>query len=105
MRWRDDNPDRVLHAHLMRTFGISLEQYNEMLELQDGVCAICGDAPDVRDEDRRSQGVASRLVVDHCHQTGRVRGLLCAACNKGIGLLQDSVTVVRAALEYLGALP
>lgn len=86
------NAERVLDSHLRRTFGITLAQYNELAVEQGGVCAICRMPP---------SGRVSRLVVDHCHETGRVRGLLCKPCNSGIGHLRDSADVVRAALKYL----
>lgn len=71
-------------------FGISLADFETMLSNQGGVCAICGERPKRR-----------RLAVDHCHQTGRVRGLLCYSCNVGIGALRDSPDVIRSAIAYL----
>ncbi len=75
----------------IRRYGISLNDYDLMLEEQGGVCAICG-----TDDPR-----ASRFHIDHNHGTGKVRGLLCATCNQGIGLLQDSPFVLSQALNYL----
>ena len=71
-----------------RNYGLSEEHFRVLLESQNYECAICG-KPD------RS------LVVDHNHTTGKVRGLLCNSCNTGIGLLQDSVEVLRRAEGYL----
>jgi hypothetical protein len=105
MAWRDSNRERSLDSHLRRTFGITLEQYKSLLELQDGGCAVCGVVPDVAIEVQRKQGIATRLVVDHCHDTGRVRGLLCASCNKGIGHLRDDPALLRLAVQYLEAEP
>jgi hypothetical protein len=68
-----------------------MAEYEEMLERQGGVCAICALPPE---QDRK-------LQVDHCHQTGKVRGLLCMKCNKGIGQLNDDPKRVAAALRYL----
>lgn len=74
-------------------YGLTQQQYDELLEGQCGVCAICGQgSPDSR-----------RLAVDHCHQTGAVRGLLCHRCNMGIGLLADDPARVASALAYLEA--
>ncbi|HXR74005.1 endonuclease VII domain-containing protein [Actinocrinis sp.] len=105
MQWADNNQERVLDSHLRRRFGITLEDYNRLLEAQDGVCAICGKPPTVYSAPggRRRQGrqVRPRLVVDHDHETGKVRGLLCVLCNRGIGLLQDSPDIIRRALTYL----
>lgn len=74
--------------HYQKTYGITLAQYNEMLIAQDGRCAICG-------------AVTARLLVDHCHTTGKVRGLLCGPCNTGLGLFRDSVGALTKAVQYL----
>lgn len=74
---------------------MSLEEYEVILSKQSGVCAICG-------------GVCQsgkRLAVDHCHKTDKVRGLLCAKCNLGIGLFDDEPTRIQAAITYLNASP
>lgn len=70
-------------------YGISDNTYNKMLVSQGGVCKICG----MKD--------TKRLSVDHCHSTGKVRGLLCTKCNTGIGLLQDNSKLLSIAAEYL----
>lgn len=105
MRWVDENPERALDAHLRRRFGITLEEYNAMLADQGGVCAICGNAAAIYSSPggRRRQGrqVKPRLVVDHDHITGEVRGLLCVPCNRGIGFLRDDAEIVGNALKYL----
>jgi 5-methylcytosine-specific restriction endonuclease McrA len=74
-------------GHLKKTYGISIDDYNNLLERQDGLCAICK-------TDRN-------LVIDHCHDTSMVRGLLCQQCNSGIGMLKDDPDLLRAALQYL----
>jgi len=73
-------------------YGISSEQYDEMLGRQGGKCAIC------REECRTGKA----LAVDHDHDTGAVRGLLCRACNGAIGALDHDPEVLRAAIRYLG---
>src|SRR4051812_36828660 len=78
-------------SHLKRTFGLTVEQYDEMLAAQGGGCAICRCPP--RED--------SSLHVDHDHRTGRVRGILCFRCNNAIGDLDESIDTVRAALDYL----
>lgn len=83
-------------GHLRRTFGISVERYAEMLRDQGHVCAICR-----RPETYTQQGSVKALAVDHDHETGAIRGLLCTACNVGIGQLGDDVEVLRAAIRYL----
>lgn len=82
--------EREQRQYLRRKYGITLEQYNVMLEKQDGVCAICGGITE-----------GKHLAVDHDHVTGQLRGLLCDMCNRGIGLLGDSIDRVGAALDYL----
>jgi hypothetical protein len=71
-------------------YGLSAEDYRQMLERQGGLCAICLQAP---------HGYA--LHIDHCHATGRVRGLLCRKCNMAIGLFADNPDRLQRAIEYL----
>lgn len=75
---------------LRKKFGISLEQYEILLEQQNRVCAICGLKEDNKD-----------LAVDHDHMTNKIRGLLCGSCNPGIGFMKDSPELLRKAAEYL----
>jgi hypothetical protein len=82
--------DYVYDWSSRKRYGVSLEEYEEMLRAQDGRCAICGDPPGKR-----------RLAIDHCHETGRVRGLLCVRCNTLIGQADDSVERLRQAVLYL----
>jgi hypothetical protein len=70
-------------------YGITLEQYNMLLEEQNGACAICGTKSD------------SYLSVDHDHKTKIVRGLLCQSCNIALGLLHDDIGLGERAIEYL----
>ncbi len=74
---------------LTRQYGLSLAQYNEMLDRQHGRCAIC------------REPFHARPAVDHDHASGRVRGLLCTFCNTGIGLFRDDPARLRSAIEYL----
>ncbi len=107
--WNDANLDRVLDNRLRRDFGITLDDYNVMLEAQNGLCAICGEPPRItlgresqrREERRQGRQRAPQLVVDHDHETGKIRGLLCVPCNRGIGFLKDDTVTVRSALKYL----
>lgn len=77
-------------------YGISLKDYTSMLIKQNYSCAICGNSP----EEGRTN--TFRLSVDHCHSTGKVRGLLCQKCNTGLGLLGDTYESLLKALNYLG---
>lgn len=95
---RKDNPDKYRDQELRKHYGITLDEYNQMHEEQNGVCAICG-KPEV-DVDKRT-GKTRRLAVDHHHDSGKVRKLLCARCNQGIGNLKEDPEILRKALEYL----
>lgn len=81
--------------NLRRKFGITVEQYEEMLEAQEGGCAICGTT------DCQAKTGKSRLAVDHDHDTGKVRGLLCNHCNAGLGAFRDNTTLLEKAIKYL----
>jgi hypothetical protein len=80
-------PSRYYVKH---TENFRLNDYEKMLELQEGKCAICNNPPNTE-----------RLAVDHCHITNKIRGLLCKSCNIGIGWLKDSATNARNAWLYL----
>lgn len=75
----------------MARYGITEEGYNALLRTQGGVCATC----------KRGCKTHRRLSVDHDHETGEVRGLLCMNCNAALGLVGDDVTVLRSLIEYL----
>ena len=79
---------------LKHKFGIDTKDYNRMLLEQDSKCAIC---KNTSTGDKRSKN----FHVDHCHTTGKVRGLLCSACNKGLGLFTDSRDKLENAIKYL----
>lgn len=85
---------RCRRWHLKHTYGLSEADYLAMVEKQNGRCAICGELP----EDRKAR---SSLVVDHCHSTGVVRGLLCDLCNTAIGKFNDDYRLVEKAAKYL----
>lgn len=76
--------------------GLSLEEYNGMLERQKGVCAICGNQNKYKKHKKNAS-----LSVDHCHKTDKVRGLLCDACNLALGLMKDDVDNLKKAVKYL----
>jgi len=83
---------------LRRDFGLTLQQYDAMFAAQNGVCAICG-KPDERIH--KATGMPMNLAVDHCHNSKKIRGLLCSYCNHGLGSFKDNVKNLRAAAEYL----
>lgn len=90
-RWQRRNPDKVRAQRLAIEYGIVPEEYDALLRRQAGVCAICGAACPKY----------SNLSVDHCHKTGRVRGLLCDPCNNGLGRFGDDPDRLVAAADYL----
>jgi hypothetical protein len=96
---RIHTPERERHRHgnhLKRKYGITLAEYELMVERQRGLCAICGGPP------VKGRGAArERFNVDHCHKTGRIRGLLCSGCNRGLGYLGDTAVGLQAAVDYL----
>jgi hypothetical protein len=81
---------------LRRCFGIGLETYSVIADTQGGRCAIC-----LQPEKSMVNGRYKALAVDHCHKTGKVRGLLCSDCNTGIGKLKDDPQVILSAYRYL----
>ena len=102
-KWDAINPDQK-KGHWLRkywpssTWQEALNNFNDLIKLQDSVCrlckkpetAICGKTGLIRD-----------LCVDHCHQTGIVRGLLCSTCNRGLGYFKDSADLCYSAGDYL----
>jgi hypothetical protein len=93
--WAKANPEKVRRAsrnrHYQVKYGISLNDYESMLASQDHGCGACGG--------ETLPGFV--LAVDHCHETGRVRGLLCDACNRAVGLLGDSAERADLLADYL----
>lgn len=75
---------------LRKKYGITFQDYNEILRVQNGVCKVCGRKPGKR-----------RLHVDHNHKTGKVRGLLCGKCNLGIGYADEDINILKGMIEYL----
>lgn len=90
-KWSDD-----WEQHISEKFGITVEQYKLMLESQNNLCAIC-DQPERRMKEDQPQ----RLSIDHCHITGKVRGLLCNNCNILLGFAKDNKAQLKRAIEYL----
>lgn len=74
--------------YFRKTYGLTLDELNGLADSQGGLCAICGTKPE-------------RPVVDHCHESGKVRGILCDTCNRCLGLLKDDPTVLMSAAAYL----
>lgn len=89
--WRNRNPENNVGSRLKYLYGISIEKYKELLKVQEGRCGICGMTEDP---------LGRRFAVDHCHETGKIRGLLCFSCNTGIGKL-NTPELLDSAKKYL----
>lgn len=82
----------------LKKYGITKEQYNQMLQDQGGVCKICSEPP----TGFWKNNVPKKLCVDHDHSTNKVRGLLCDSCNVGLGKFRDNIEILSKAVGYLG---
>jgi len=96
--WRERNPDAERIWKLQARYGLTVAQYDAMVAEQNGLCAICREPETAR---WRGTGRIRLLSVDHCHATGKVRGLLCHSCNRVLGLLGDDDALLESALAYL----
>ena len=90
-RRKETNPTAQREAELKRLYGITLQDYVQMFEKQGEVCAICKEKCSTR----------KSLSVDHNHQTGIVRGLLCNRCNRALGMFKDNSTLLLRAAQYI----
>ena len=86
------NKNKIKSASLLRRYGITLDQYNEMFIAQSGSCLIC---------ETHQSDLKKSLGVDHCHTTGKIRGLLCDKCNVLLGLANDSIDILNKAIIHL----
>jgi len=86
------------HRWINLTYGLSYEDYNQLLQKQSGGCAICGIPLKLHSGIESEYEVAK---VDHCHKTGKVRGLLCHKCNIGLGNFNDNVDLLEKAKKYI----
>src|ERR1051325_379040 len=92
--WRTNNPTYMSERQLFRRYGLRMEDWDRLLESQNGLCAICKEPFEIGSSGKHP-------VVDHCHKTGKIRGLLHSNCNTGLGMFKDDVIKLRAAIEYL----
>lgn len=91
-KWRWTYPEKHKNILLKRKYGITFEQYNEMLKKQKDKCAICL-------KDKTNFKIS--LAVDHNHQTGKIRGLLCIRCNHLLGNAFDNIKILKQSILYL----
>lgn len=87
------NKRRYNLLRIKREFGMEAHEYHNLELSQNGKCAICGDD----EKSKRNKN----LSIDHCHETNKVRGLLCTNCNRAIGLLKDNIQILEKAINYL----
>lgn len=87
-KYQSRTPEQWKERNIARRYGITIEFYNSLIEHQKGVCAICLKKPE-------------KFHVDHSHETGIVRALLCNKCNTSLGLLQEDIDIFHRAIEYL----
>ncbi|WEU68282.1 endonuclease [Escherichia phage vB_Ec_Tarrare] len=93
-RVRPYDSEKNKNMHLKKLYGITLDEYNAMLEAQGHCCAICKGTEGMK--------LGRNMAVDHCHTTGKVRGILCSHCNRGLGFFKDNIESLKAAIKYLG---
>ena len=96
--WRDANKARAdrnsRSSYMRKRYGISIEQYESLLLNSGNACAICSQRPN-------GTRARSRLHVDHCHVTGKFRGMLCPNCNTALGMVKDNIKTLRLMIAYL----
>lgn len=97
---RRRNPDKARlldrQRNIKTIFGLSEADYEYLMQKQGGVCAICG-----KPETARLRGKTKRLAIDHCHETGRIRGLLCSMCNRALGCFRNDIDILMKAASYV----
>lgn len=91
-KWMSRNMDKIKSTKLKKAYGITIEQYKEMLHNQNNSCHICS---------RSQLDLTKSLAVDHNHKTGKVRGLLCSDCNIGLGCFKDNLKFLEIAISYI----
>lgn len=115
-KWREDNRDKLLKQkrewyyknkehqrelarknNRKKWYGLEHVDYLRMLEIQNYCCAICG-KPETT---KNPSGGIKPLAVDHCHKTGKIRGLLCNTCNTALGKFKDDPSILQSAINYL----
>ncbi len=90
------NRENTRANSLKRTYGLLWEDYLELYNSQKGLCVICDQPLELFGSDRHATA-----QVDHCHSTGKIRGLLCTKCNTGLGNFRDSPELLQKAIEYI----
>lgn len=101
-KWAEANKEKdkrsKQNSRLKLRFGITVEDYDKLLDSQNGVCAICGQ-PETKTHNGTDTVIA--LAVDHCHTDGHIRGLLCKRCNQTLGQVEDNIDILENMITYL----
>jgi len=95
---RERYVEQMRNRDLQRHYGITAAEYDVLFARQGGLCACCGQ-PETAMSNKANR--IKRLAVDHCHVTGKVRALLCATCNQGLGQFGDDIERLKQAIAYL----
>ena len=93
-KYREENKSVIAYSKIKCRYGLSKEEYNLLLENQDYKCKICGES---------QINLKRKLCIDHNHNTGEVRGLLCDNCNRLLGNAKDNVEILQNAINYLSS--
>ena len=93
-KYREDNKEHIRNQRMIKKFGIDIDDYNLLLESQNYRCAICKSTETGRKDTKH-------FSIDHCHKTGKVRGLLCKSCNVMLGEAKDDSNILSKAINYL----
>lgn len=96
--WRVKHPNYERDRKWNERYGITPDHYNQMVLIQNNCCAICG-KPETAVHNKTKK--VQKLAVDHNHETGEVRGLLCQDCNRGLGKFHENITSLENAIKYL----
>ena len=84
----------VRSAYIKRTYGITAQEYDARIAAQNGKCEVCKNKPN-------GNGAKSKLHLDHCHTTQKIRGMICGNCNAALGMAKDDLVILRALVAYM----
>ena len=94
-RWKSNGgkrcPQKTREYQLKTHYGISIEEFNKLFDDQNKACKICN----------KQNTCGKNWHVDHCHQTGKIRGILCAKCNQALGMVYDDIKILQNMIQYL----
>ena len=96
VQYNKDNSETVRSQYLKRAYGMTFEEFENMLSEQNNCCAICG-----TNKPSKTRGRVKRFHVDHDHKTGKIRGLICKSCNIALGEVEDNIHILKSMIQYL----